>query len=192
MASAGLEKVLREVASLSESEQRKLREVLNQRLAVKASAEDVLQQTTMDNGGHKPPPYKDPIALFIGGSDDPWVRPTVQGLARLVTLGPNWDSYGAPPIDVSRIQAAVDLLRAIMRPETPAPAVLATSSGGLQFEWHENGVDLEIEAGASRDFHVSFEDHHRGEVWEGDVSTDTNGVARCIAWLSDSNESRDR
>ncbi len=74
-----------------------------------------------------------------------WLEPTMRAVADLATLEHDWDSYGAPPIDSVLLVAGASLLLLTMRDNTPPPAVVPTSRGGLAFEWHTRGIDLEIE-----------------------------------------------
>ena len=39
----------------------------------------------------------------------------------------------------------MDVLGQIMTDDMPAPDVVPTYEGGVQFEWHRNGIDIEIE-----------------------------------------------
>jgi hypothetical protein len=74
----------------------------------------------------------------------PWFDPLMQGFVDLLTLLPNWDSYGAGMIDPNIVQAAIDCMNALLGPKSPAPRVVPLSNGGLQLEWHRKGTDLEI------------------------------------------------
>lgn len=74
-----------------------------------------------------------------------WFDPLMQGLADLLTLPANWDTYGALPIELSVVNQASQLMSEILELEDPAPWVVPMSNGGIQLEWHENGADLEIE-----------------------------------------------
>ena len=62
-------------------------------------------------------------------------------MSNLKNLELNWDSYGAPPIDSRIIDAAVRIAELLRNP----PAIVPTSSGGVQLEWHALGIDFEIE-----------------------------------------------
>jgi hypothetical protein len=73
-----------------------------------------------------------------------WFDPLMQGLVDLLTLPENWDSYGAPPIVPKIINDAMSLMNGVLGPSSPAPRVVPLSSGGLQLEWHRNGIDLEV------------------------------------------------
>jgi len=73
-----------------------------------------------------------------------WFDPLMQGFVDLLTLPLNWDSYGAGPIDVNLVRESMNLMNNILGPASPAPRVVPLSSGGLQLEWHRNGIDLEV------------------------------------------------
>ncbi len=74
-----------------------------------------------------------------------WARSAVKDLLELLNLRPGWDSYGGRPIDVKAVDKAVSLLIELMNDDSPAPAVVPTPMGGVQLEWHQRGIDLEIE-----------------------------------------------
>jgi hypothetical protein len=73
-----------------------------------------------------------------------WFDPLVQGFVDLLTLPPNWDSYQAGTIDPKVVHDAMNFINAALGPTSPAPRVVPLSSGGLQVEWHRNGIDLEV------------------------------------------------
>jgi hypothetical protein len=105
----------------------------------------------------------------------PAAEVTLRALGRLLALTPGWDSYGALPVDPACALAAWHLLTAILREDSPAPAVVPTVRGGVQLEWHVKGVDLEIEVGAARLYHVAFEDNATGEAWEKELPSSQVG-----------------
>jgi len=73
-----------------------------------------------------------------------WFDPLMQGFVDLLTLLPNWDSYGAGSIDPNIVQAAIESMNALLGPNSPAPRVVPLCSGGLQLEWHRKGIAVEI------------------------------------------------
>jgi hypothetical protein len=107
-----------------------------------------------------------------------------QTLSSLLALPTNWDSYGARPIDPQCVAYALNLLRSTMRPETPAPAVVPTSLGGVQIEWHTKGLDLEIEIRSPGQSYVLYEDHRDGAKWEGEIAADLAPLRQLISNLS--------
>lgn len=92
-----------------------------------------------------PNPWTGVISVKPTGEMPVWLPPTLSGLQELAALPAGWDSYGAPPIDPECLIKAVQVLVEAMEPDTPAPSVVPTSRGGVQFEWHTGGVDFEIE-----------------------------------------------
>jgi len=92
-------------------------------------------------------------------------------VAGLLELEPNWDSYGALPIEAAHAEAILNLLAEVLGDDAPTPSVVPTSIGGVQVEWHLAGIDLEIETLSRYRFAVSFEDELSGDEWE-DIVTD--------------------
>jgi len=73
-----------------------------------------------------------------------WFDPIMQGFVDVLTLPPDWNSYGAGAIDPKIVLYAMTFMNGLLVPSTPAPRVVPLSSGGLQVEWHRQGLDLEI------------------------------------------------
>ena len=67
--------------------------------------------------------------------------------SELVQLPAGWDSHGAKPVSSEAARAATTLLAKAVSaaPNLAAPALVPTVRGGIQLEWHRQGVDLEIE-----------------------------------------------
>ena len=74
-----------------------------------------------------------------------WIVDVFGRMMSFMDLKANWDSYGAPPIDRAVAPYGLELLLTVSLPDTPQPSVVPLSSGGVQFEWHCRGIDLEIE-----------------------------------------------
>jgi hypothetical protein len=114
----------------------------------------------------------------------PWENPTAEALDSLLTLPPNWDSYGARPVDHGCAAYALEVLRSIMGDNTPPPQVVPTSVGGVQLEWHERGIDVEIEVRKPDCGHVLYENLKTGAEWEGEIPADLTQVTEFMADLS--------
>jgi hypothetical protein len=100
--------------------------------------------------------------------DDPlWLYTVLGRLQYLISLRPNWDSYGARPIDPNAVIFALEFLRTSLPHDGKAPQIVPTSTGGLQLEWHANGVDLEVEVDPSGDVSLSFDQAGRSEERTG-------------------------
>jgi hypothetical protein len=93
----------------------------------------------------------------------PWINDAKQKLDELGSLKAGWDSYAARPISKSARSAALQLLQEISLPSTPRPAIVPTSDGSVQLEWHTKGIDLEVRILSPSRVSVMLEDDH-GEV----------------------------
>jgi len=60
---------------------------------------------------------------------------------------------------------AVEFLLRVALPHVPPPAIVPLSDGGIQLEWHEGGVDLEISF-SDLEPGVYVEDRDSGEAAE--------------------------
>lgn len=112
-----------------------------------------------------------------------WARDTVDGLLDLLNLRPNWDSYGARPIERTAVETAVPLLFQLMTNDTPSPSTIPTSTGGIQLEWHQQGIDLEITIPPSGLVTAFVHDDATGEEWETGLSDALSRVKQIIMEL---------
>ena len=112
---------------------------------------------------------------------DPIVN-VIRQASELVQLPPGWNSYGAKPIANEAVKAAIAfLVEAIPAiPNVVAPAVVPTVRGGLQLEWHRQGVDLEIEFGPDATGSWYAEDRDTEETVEAPLVNDDVALRR---WL---------
>ncbi len=117
------------------------------------------------------------------GQPPAWFEPVVHRLRALASLPPNWDSYGARPIRSECAQEAIRLLLYALQPDDPMPAIVPVPQGGLQLEWHEAGVDVEVEIESPRCVHIAVEDKATGDVWERTVSDGATILAGIVARL---------
>jgi hypothetical protein len=63
----------------------------------------------------------------------------------LFGLREDWDGYGAKVVQMEALRRSVQALIPLLHDGVPMPAVVATISGGVQLEWHQDGIDVEIE-----------------------------------------------
>jgi hypothetical protein len=74
-----------------------------------------------------------------------WLLKAKYNLNRLATLPENWDSYGSLSIAVELLSNAEDFLDALNAEDIHPPFIAPVSGGGIQFEWSNQGRDLEVE-----------------------------------------------
>jgi len=109
---------------------------------------------------------------------------TVQTLIELLELPPGWNSYNASPIRKENVNFAVELLARVMRAGTPAPDVVPKVRGGVQLEWHTQGVNLEI-AIDSPDEVTFFAEDIRGYEEPVEKELDESTLTRWIDRISE-------
>ena len=110
------------------------------------------------------------VVAMDGPVDSPpaWFFPTLQAIVGLLRLEPNWNSYGSSPISLSTAELALAFLLETVAGSVPPPAVVPTTEGGLQFEWHRNGLDVEIDVLPSGDIQFLVADLRSNVQVEGD------------------------
>lgn len=124
--------------------------------------------------------------LVIDLEDEPpdWLPPILDRFEELLSLDPNWDSYGALPINPTHAVAALRLLTEIMCGTTPVPAIVPTVQGHIQVEWHTPTTTLEIETLSVSRFHVYMEDTVRQIDWEGEIVSNFTPLVHHISAFS--------
>ena len=113
-----------------------------------------------------------------------WLVSTSDRVIELVRLPLGWDGHDGRPANFDVADFAVQFLLQTLELDGPAPLVVPLSYGGLQLEWHERGIDLEIEVEAPNRIFVSFEDRESGEAFEQEFSTDYTEVTRIMRILA--------
>ena len=89
--------------------------------------------------------------------EEPW-RSTVEArLKKLATYKNGWDGYQSPPPHPSVVAYARSVLNSVMQFDTPPPAIVPMSEGGLQLEWHREGYDIELAIYSTVDVELSIE-----------------------------------
>jgi len=102
-----------------------------------------------------------------------WVAANLEPLRN---LPPNWDSYGALPLDRRASDTAERLVTQLLMQGVLPPQFFPTPEGGISVEWHEDSVEFSIDIPpGARDVHgasVYFVDEPGGIEWDepyGDV-----------------------
>ena len=116
-------------------------------------------------------PEKPILVVRLKNTEPTWLFPMLERLTHLSKLRENWDSYGAEPISQGSIALAVQLSSEIMTEDTPMPTIVPTTRGGIQFEWHLAGIDLEVEVMSNGILAILNEDNvNEDNSWEDDIS----------------------
>lgn len=114
-----------------------------------------------------------------------WARTLEDRLSKLLYLRPDWDSYGAQPIQVKAADQAFTLLREVMNDRSPIPAVVPTATGGVQLEWHVQEIDSEIEINPAGNITAFSRDGRSGDEWEDTLPNALRRLQESISRLSE-------
>jgi len=144
------------------------------------STSDPVTLTEKDSG----PIRQMPVQGIEWASSAAWFVPVRHSVYELLSLEENWDSYGAAPIRQEFLASASSLLQSIMDEDTPLPSIVPTTPGGVQVEWHCDGIDLEIEIESTSRINVYFEDARTGVSWEEAFTSDLHKLSTVVSMLS--------
>jgi hypothetical protein len=95
-----------------------------------------------------------------------WINQVIAEAIAFLELAENWDSHGARPINVGSVNNAIEVLSQPVFSALAAPAIVPTSIGGIQAEWHVGERSLEVEFISDIDIEVLFADRENMEEHE--------------------------
>lgn len=111
-----------------------------------------------------------------------WIVSTLTSGGKLLALPIDWDRNGAPRIEAAAIQIALDALCLVMDDKSSLPEWTPTRDGGVQLDWHENGIDLEIsfDAGSSDGYAVFVDHEAKIPEWDGTVTSRLDSLRQIL------------
>jgi hypothetical protein len=115
-----------------------------------------------------------------------WLKEAGETPRGFATLPDGWDSYGAKSIEPHVVDAAIELLHRIVQHNTLKPAVVPTNRGGIQIEWHTQGVDLEIEITPHGGIRLLYDNPQEDAEEEFELGLDLTPLTDLIAKVSPS------
>jgi hypothetical protein len=113
----------------------------------------------------------------------PWAGPVFESLAERWGARPGWDSYRAKPTSPSLVVKLLNVLFNVMEGEDPPPQITPLEDGGVQAEWHNHGLDLEITVPADEDATYYYFNRLTEEEEESNVSDRDDRVQALIRRL---------
>jgi hypothetical protein len=108
--------------------------------------------------------YPNFARAFEAEPERKWQSEVQQRLLTYAKLPHGWDTYNAPAIGWDAGLFALSVLNDFMRPRTPVPQVVPSTAGGVQLEWHQKGVDLELHITGPYRCELWFKDHRTPDV----------------------------
>jgi hypothetical protein len=138
-----------------------------------------------------------PIAVALGAQDQPavlraasshWYREAVRDLQQSVSLPRNWDTYGGSPASVESARDALAFLVETLAVGTAAPAVAPVGEGGVQLDWRQGGLEIEVVFAAGEEAGLYLHDLETGEEWEGPLEEGRLALRRVVPRLEATSE----
>lgn len=113
-----------------------------------------------------------------------WVDHVLRQARDLLTTRPDWNGHGAPAIEPELVLVALEELATFMPADAIPPVVGPTVAGGVQFEWHAGGWDVEVEILGEGHTEAWGEQRESGEYWEGELSAVRERLVASLERLS--------
>lgn len=116
-------------------------------------------------------------------SEKEWASTLVGKFNELTALPDGWDGYVGRPVSFTCASFSANLLERLYDEALPPPSLVPGSDGTLQFEWHINHYDVEVDVLAP--FNVIATRHSclTGMTEELELETDFTQLANWIADL---------
>lgn len=114
----------------------------------------------------------------------------INRLEAMSKLMDDWDGYGSPAPEKQTLIASLEVLNQFMSTSVAAPAVAPTTTGGVQFEWHQGGWDIEVEVFPDGRAVAWGENHSTQETFYGSVEESRQDLMRHLEQLTTNAASR--
>ena len=102
----------------------------------------------------------------------------------LLDLREGWNSHSAKPVEPRNAVRAVELLFQLRETGALPPVVVPTVRGGIQLEWHANGVDIEVYVNSPDDVTFFAEHLESGDTVEKSVDAGANELKSWVRRVS--------
>lgn len=113
-----------------------------------------------------------------------WEIEVQEKICALASRTQGWDGQHALPVKWDAGMFALNLLSKVMQSRTPPPTVVPSPIGGVQLEWHERDIDLELHVTAPYSSELWFEDHRTGNSYARDLADDVEDLRSAIRLLT--------
>jgi len=111
-----------------------------------------------------------PEVRIVGSEIPVWLDSVIKRFDGIVALSPEWAGPETVPPTIELACECLDKLQIFMLYTANVPAILPTPSGGIQFEWHSAGWDIEVEFYPDGSGEYWGEDHESSQQISGSIS----------------------
>jgi hypothetical protein len=123
------------------------------------------------------------IVLDSHRRNPPWQNEVV----RLLQLPNGWDSYNGRPLRHDTGMFTLQLLNSVLLPSTSAPYIVPVADGGVQAEWHQNQLDIELYVSAPYACELTVIDHLQNTTETVPLTTNFDRLSLALRTLVDYN-----
>jgi hypothetical protein len=112
-----------------------------------------------------------------------WQNDIVHTLCRLLELPNGWDSYNGRPLRHDTGMFTLQLLNSVLLASTPAPYIVPIADGGVQAEWHQNQLDIELYVSAPYACELTVIDHMQNTTETVPLTTNFDRLSLALRTL---------
>jgi hypothetical protein len=120
---------------------------------------------------------------FRRHSGNEWVAALSDRFNELTALQHGWDGYNGKPVSFTCASFAAKLLERLFDNALPPPDLIPGTDGTLQFEWHINGYDIEVDVLDAYEVVAVRHELRTGAVEELELDNDFTTLAHWIGEL---------
>lgn len=115
-------------------------------------------------------------------ADNEWTKNLISRFNELTALPVGWDGYGGKPVSFTCASFAANLLERLYDQDIPPPSLVPGSDGTIQFEWHINNFDIEVDVLGAFEVLASRHNCDTGDLEEIEIEADFTILA---GWIGD-------
>jgi hypothetical protein len=128
--------------------------------------------------------YPNFLRHYESAPEQKWQITVLSKVLEFTKLAPDWDTYGSPPLKWDAGLFALAVLNQVMLRRTPIPQVVPTPGGGVQVEWHDRQLDIELHVRRPYDCELWVEDQRTGLSRSEELSSDFTHLQDAIKTLT--------
>jgi hypothetical protein len=113
-----------------------------------------------------------------------WQLVVLTKILEYTNFAPDWDGYGSPSLKWDAGLFALAVLNQVMLRRTPIPQVVPAPGGGVQVEWHDRQLDIELHVRGPYDCELWIEDRRSGQTRSEELSSDFSHLQDAIKTLT--------
>jgi hypothetical protein len=112
-----------------------------------------------------------------------WPGSVIVSVCEFLDLPNGWDTYKGQPLRPETGMFALKILNDVMHTRVPIPQLFPTAQGGIQIEWHQNDLDVELHVAAPYECELWYRIRSTDEEGSAPLTTDFSLLSEWVAKL---------